>query len=89
MSRFYGTVKGSSGNTATRPGTPNSGLVVHAAGWKGAIRVDVQPDSKNPKQDNFTVWLVPWKKSDGRMVMLAQGVLDSSANVSRACEVPS
>lgn len=38
MSHFYGTLQGSRGE-ATRCGTKNSGMEVHAASWSGAIQV--------------------------------------------------
>ena len=71
MSRFYGTVEGQARTTATRRGGAASGVVTHAAGWGGAVRVEVRADGE---RDVFEVSLVPWQGS-GRRVLVASGEL--------------
>jgi len=73
MSHFYGTLEGSRGK-ATRSGTKNSGITTHAAGWGGAIRVDV---FERDGVDHYRVTLVPWQSSGGFAHALAEGVLQS------------
>lgn len=87
MSQFYGTLQGNRGE-ATRCGTANSGIVTYAAGWKGAICVNV---SEVDGEDMFTVSLVPWSYSGGCSKVLAQGKLDSNIDTetfSRTDEFP-
>ena len=74
MSHFYGTLQGSRGRT-TRCGTKTSGVQTIAAGWGGAIQVDVQVNQDG--DDYYTVWLRPWQGSGGKMVLIAEGKLDS------------
>lgn len=74
MSHFYGTLQGARGE-ATRLANKKSGLVTHAAGWQGAIRVDVRHDDEG--KDRYRVQLVPWKGSGGTSRVLAEGILDS------------
>ena len=62
MSHFYGTLQGSRGE-ATRC----------AAGWDGAIRVQVYQDHEG--NDRYTVDLVPWQNSGGQSRQLADGIL--------------
>ena len=76
MSHFYGTIQGARGE-ATRTGTKNSGMVTHAAGWGGAIRVDVYQDENG--NDMFRVSLGPWQNSGGRSRTLAIGRLDANS----------
>lgn len=78
MARFYGEVWGKSQTKASRCGTQYSGLVTNAAGWKGAIEVWVHRDPKDPEVDRFRVVLKPWKGSEGKRRLLAEGVLDAS-----------
>ncbi len=71
MSKFYGTVDGSSKSAATRTGSARSGITTHAASWAGAVRVDVfERDGK----ECYEVSLVPWH-GVGRRVDLVSGVL--------------
>jgi hypothetical protein len=77
MSQFYGTVKGQAASEATRCGGKASGITTHAAGWSGAIRVDVFADTDGA--DRFRVELVPWQSSGGSSRVLAEGLLDASA----------
>lgn len=74
MSHFYGKLQGGRGE-ATRTGTKSSGVTTHAAGWGGAIRVDV---SERDGVDYFEVWLQPWQNSGGTPVKLSEGVLDAT-----------
>jgi len=75
MSRFYGTLQGNRGE-ATRCGTKSSGVTTYAAGWRGAIRVNVY---ERDDVDRFSVELVPWKDSGGAPEVIAMGLLDSAA----------
>ena len=72
MSHFYGTIDGARTSTATKTGTKNSGLVTHAAGWNGAIRVDIGVDENG--KDTFVVSQVEWRGS-GVNRELCAGVL--------------
>lgn len=74
MAHFYGTLKGNRGE-ATRMGTEKSGLVTYAAGWQGAIRVEVY--TYNGK-DMYHICLVPWQGSGGLGHHIATGELNSN-----------
>lgn len=74
MSRFYGTTQGQRG-MATRCG--HRGLVSQAAGWKGAIRVEL---ARKGDDDVYRVWLIPWANSTGARRLLAEGVLDATTD---------
>ncbi len=73
MSHFYGTVEGARG-PASRTGSKESGITTYAAGWSGAIRVDVYEEDG---EDRFRVSLVPWQYSGGDSQLLSEGVLDA------------
>lgn len=75
MAQFYGTLQGQRGE-ATRLGSKASGLTTTAAGWKGAIKVNIWHDEEHD-QDQFEVRLTPWSYSGGEEKVLAQGVLDA------------
>tara|TARA_R110002051_G_scaffold325625_1_gene429489 strand:- start:906 stop:1169 length:264 start_codon:yes stop_codon:yes gene_type:complete len=75
MSHFYGKLQGSRGE-ATRCGTASSGMTTYAAGWGGAVRVEVYTQADG--RDAFMVSLVPWQGSGGESVALATGLLDST-----------
>lgn len=77
MAQFYGTLQGQRGE-ATRLGGKSSGLRTTAAGWGGAIRVNVWHDEESG-EDQFRVELTPWHGSGGNTQVLAQGVLDAHA----------
>lgn len=77
MAHFYGTLEGASKSAATRCGTKASGITTHAAGWHGAIRVEIHYN-ESLDCDMFEVSLVPWEGSRGKQRMLAVGVLDSA-----------
>ena len=77
MSRLYGTIDGAAKNQGTMRG--HTHLTTHAAGWRGAIRVDVVADADGT--DRYTVTLVPWKGSPGTERELCSGVLDSSVTL--------
>jgi len=72
MSHFYGTLQGNRGQ-ATRCGTKESGLIVTAAGWEGAIRVYLQYDEKADR-DRYIVDLIPWQ-GKGEFKNLCSGEL--------------
>jgi len=74
MSHFYGKLDGT--GPATRCGTKKSGITSHAAGWQGAIRVEVWHDSEG--KDQFAVYLAPWEGSGGTTALLAEGELDAN-----------
>ena len=78
MSKFYGTLKGTRGK-ATRCGDSSSGMITYAAGWGGAIRVDVYTGGDG--KDRYTVHKTPWKKSGGNTQLIAEGLLDSKDEV--------
>jgi hypothetical protein len=77
MSQFYGTVRGQAATTATRRGSKSSGITTHAAGWRGAIRVDVFA-SEDGTEDRYLVTLTPWQSGGGQSSILAEGVLDAA-----------
>lgn len=74
MSHFYGRLSGKAKTTATRCGTKDSGVETIAAGWGGAIHVQVWCHNGH---DNFRVELVPWQGSGGQPILLADGELKS------------
>ncbi len=78
MSHFYGTLEGNRGE-ATRCGTKASGITTHAAGWGGAIRVNVY---EREGKDYYRVTLQPWQGSGGEHVTLAEGELDANTESS-------
>lgn len=71
MSHFYGTMQGSRGQ-ATRCGTKSSGMTTTAAGWGGAIHVELYVDDEG--RDCYVVKQVPWSGS-GIHKELARGVI--------------
>lgn len=75
MSHFYGVLKGSRGST-TRGGTITSGLTATAAGWEGAVEVEVfvKVFSDEGCQDWAKVWLTDWP-SGRRIRVLWEGPL--------------
>lgn len=75
MSHFYGTVKGGRGE-ATRCGHKNSGIVTHAASWRGAICVRVYHDAEGV--DRYSVCQTTWQGS-GINEELASGVIGVSS----------
>ena len=74
MSHFYGTLEGNRGEV-TRCGSKASGITSYAAGWRGAIRVDV---FERDGEDRFQVTLVPWQNSGGIHQVIAEGVLNAN-----------
>lgn len=75
MSHFYGVLKGSRG-VVTRCGTRSSGINVTAAGWRGAIDVNIWHAASG--HDMFRVMLTPWHGSGDKSVELAYGRLDAA-----------
>ncbi len=75
MSHFYGVLRGSRGE-ATRCGTESSGINVTAAGWRGAIHVEVWYSAAG--KDMYRVYLNPWHGSGGKSQVLAEGELNAS-----------
>jgi len=57
MSHYYGRMLGSRGE-ATRCGTKDSGMITVAAGWGGAIRVQLFQDEG---VDMFAIEQIPWE----------------------------
>lgn len=80
MSHFYGTVEGNARSRATRQGSKNGGLVTHAAGWNGAIKVIVFHDEER-NEDRYVVQLVPWGGAGHNPQLIAEGVLDASRSI--------
>lgn len=80
MAHFYAQMKGNKGE-ATRCGTKGSGMSVQAAGWKGAI--DVQLTARND-HDCYVVRLTPWMSSGGFARIIAEGKLDSVQGIDLA-----
>ena len=74
MTHFSATIKGYKGE-ASRCGTKSSGMLLHVAGWQGAIQVKLSHDDKT-RQDLYTVKLMPWR-GNGVERILAEGVLDA------------
>lgn len=58
MAHFCGVLKGARG-LVTRMGSKKSGLVVTAAGWRGAICVALSHDEQEDA-DIFRVEQIPW-----------------------------
>ena len=84
MSHFYGTLNGSRGQ-ATRCGTANSGLQTIAAGWTGAIRVQLYTDEND--QNCFRVEIGAWQGSGGDSQIIAEGPLDPMVKFRAPCTV--
>lgn len=80
MAHFYGTLKGARGE-ATRCGTKNSGVTTYAAGWGGAIKVEVRHIQG---MDHFVVQMVPWRGT-GDAVEIAYGIIGEQHTV-HICE---
>lgn len=59
MAHFYGTLRGSAGETS-RTGTKSSGLTTYTASWNGAVRSHVYYNDEY-KQDWVIVELVEWQ----------------------------
>lgn len=76
MSHFYGTLQGDR-DQVTRRGHKSSGLVVQAAGWTGAIRVELSFDHETGR-DRYRVVHRNWPHQGDRQV-LAEGYLDEGA----------
>lgn len=81
MSHFYGTLKGSRG-PASRCGTKQSGMTAHAAGWGGAVCVDLGHESD---LDRYIISLTPWEGA-GVQQQIAHGIVgrvNPSINITR------
>ncbi len=78
MSHFYGTLKGNRGE-ATRAGSKDSGVVVHAASWEGAVCARVFHDEETGK-DWAYVGLTDWH-GRGTNRELYRGPVDGSGNL--------
>ena len=76
MAQFYGTIAGKAKTKATREGSAESGLTTQAAGWGGAIEVELRQDKDGA--DVYEVHLIPWQNSGGNKRVLAAGVLDAN-----------
>ena len=74
MSHFYGVVEGSRGK-ATRCGTKSSGIKVQAAGWHGAVEVQVFQGING--EDRYHIWAIPWP-DNGEHITIAEGRLDAN-----------
>ena len=75
MAHFYGIIQGKGPNTVTRTGTPNSGLITEAMGYKGRIEVHIY---NSGGEDHFVVHLLNHPDQPAFVKVLARGVLDTS-----------
>jgi hypothetical protein len=55
MARFYASTYGSAKTSATRQGTPASGIESHTRGWNVGVRVKGLPAGPDGKTDRFHV----------------------------------
>jgi len=78
MARFYGKVQGRRGEGASRLGSETSGLTVTAAGWQGALKVQLTVDEETGRA-RYLVTLTPGKGSGGATTVLLTGELDAAA----------
>lgn len=76
MAHFYGKVHGKNDGTSTRTGTPNSGLMTEAMGWKGRIEVHIH---NSVGQDYYTVYLLNHPDQPEFSKCIASGVLDTTS----------
>jgi len=76
MSAFYGVVKGQARTKATRRGSPASGIETWAAGWDGAVHVELE---QSAGRSWAIVTLRPWGSDAGRSVQVFQGYIDEPA----------
>lgn len=81
MAHFYGSVEGN-GSAESRLGSTKSGMRTTAAGWRGAVTVQLR-HNKETGEDEFSVYLTPWEGSEGSSRLLAEGTLDSKDPVWR------
>ena len=72
MSRFYGSLEGSRG-TATRQGTPKSGLCGHIRGWNTGCKVFVEVDTETGN-DKVAVYRTTGSNSGGASELIATWV---------------
>jgi hypothetical protein len=84
MSHFYGVLQGSRGQ-ATRCGTSFSGLTVTAAGWDGALEIELWQDSQG--RDRFRVRQKSWQGSGVERV-IAGGLLGKHATLKKKGREP-
>ncbi len=80
MSHFYGTMKGSRGES-TRCGTKSSGLTTIAASGNGAVEVTLYVDAQG--RDCFRVQQRTWKGA-GIAEVIAEGVVGKSINTPKS-----
>ena len=76
MAHFYGKVHGKNDGTSTRTGTPNSGLMTEAMGWKGRIEVHIY---NSAGADHFVVHLLNHPDQPEFSKCIASGVLDTTS----------
>lgn len=75
MAHFYSSCQGRSGE-ASRLGGKESGVTTLAAGWEGAIRVNVWYDEEHDRNE-FRVMLEPWQGYGFTPRIIAEGILDA------------
>ena len=77
MAHFYGKLygKGKETSVSTRTGTPNSGLMTEAMGYKGRIEVHIY---NYGGEDHFVVHLLNHPDQPTFNKVLARGVLDTT-----------
>ena len=77
MSHFYAKIPTSARQTEpSARGHKSTGITTQAAGWNGAIVVDVW-HNEEAGVDEYRVTLTPWQNSGGNRQELAQGVLNA------------
>jgi len=74
MAHFYGIIQGKGPNTVTRTGTPNSGLITEAMGYKGRIEVHLYTLAG---EDHFEVRLLNHPDQPEFGKVLVSGVLNT------------
>jgi hypothetical protein len=75
MAHFYGKVHGKNNGTSTRTGTPNSGLIAEAMGWKGRIEVHLYTLAG---EDHYEIHLLNHPSEPTFNKLLASGVLNTT-----------
>lgn len=80
MSHFYARIPESARRTIpTARG--HHAITTEAAGWGGCVETRIFIEGE---VDRFEVYLRPWQNSGGEYQLIAEGVLDSNAEIARA-----
>ncbi len=82
MAHFYGVIDANNRTKrVTRTGHKATGLTTLAAGWGGAVRVELY---ETAGKDYYTITLEPWEGSGGVEKVIAAGLLETSYKVQSA-----